>query len=156
APIRVHAIGARLSSEIHEKMYNYGQLQVEFEDGSIGWYEAGWGPMISEESYFIKDIIGPKGSISMVKEKHKKDSSNIDGHTKTDGILIHKSQLNEFGKFEFADEIVDLTNEPNHQELCDLEQAFFLKAIQENIDTTAHLKDAVLSLKVVLAAEESI
>ena len=42
-------------------MYNYGQLQVFFEDGSVGWYEAGWGPMMSETAFFVKDVIGPKG-----------------------------------------------------------------------------------------------
>jgi predicted dehydrogenase len=52
-PIRVSAIGANLSNEIAEKTYNYGQLQVAFEDGSIGWYEVGWGPMMSDNAYFI-------------------------------------------------------------------------------------------------------
>ena len=48
APLRVHAIGARLSDEVAADRYNYGQLQVTFDDGSVGWYEAGWGPMMSE------------------------------------------------------------------------------------------------------------
>ena len=60
-PIRVHAIGARLTGEISAAMYNYGQLQVMFDDGSVGWYEAGWGPMMSETAYFVKDVIGPQG-----------------------------------------------------------------------------------------------
>jgi predicted dehydrogenase len=47
-PVRVSAIGARLSDELKPGMYNYGQLQVTFDDGSVGWYEAGWGPMMSE------------------------------------------------------------------------------------------------------------
>ena len=34
-PISVSAIGARLSNEIDTEMYNYGQLQVRFEDGSV-------------------------------------------------------------------------------------------------------------------------
>ena len=65
-PVRVHAIGARLSDEIAPDMYNYGQLQVMYDDGSVGWYEAGWGPMMSEVAFFVKDIIGPKGSVSIV------------------------------------------------------------------------------------------
>jgi predicted dehydrogenase len=35
-PIRVSGIGARLSDEIAPTMYNYGHLQVTFEDGSVG------------------------------------------------------------------------------------------------------------------------
>src|SRR5690606_33989398 len=65
-PISVSAIGARLTDEIDTKMYNYGQLQVRFKDGSVGWYEAGWGPMMSETAVFIKDVIGPKGAVSII------------------------------------------------------------------------------------------
>ena len=43
-PVRVNGMGLRLSDEIAADMYNYGQFQVVFEDGSVGWYEAGWGP----------------------------------------------------------------------------------------------------------------
>ncbi|HEY9342820.1 MAG TPA: Gfo/Idh/MocA family oxidoreductase [Hanamia sp.] len=46
-PIQVNAIGARLTDEIPKHNYNYGQLQIRFEDGSVGWYEAGWGPKSS-------------------------------------------------------------------------------------------------------------
>jgi predicted dehydrogenase len=40
-PLQVNAIGARLTDDIPEGNYNYGQLQIRFEDGSVGWYEAG-------------------------------------------------------------------------------------------------------------------
>ena len=43
-------------TKIDNSMYNYGHLQVVFEDGSIGWYESGWGPMISETAFFAKDV----------------------------------------------------------------------------------------------------
>ncbi len=65
-PISVSAIGARQTDEIDPAMYNYGQLQVRFDDGSVGWYEAGWGPMMSETAFFVKDVIGPRGSVSIV------------------------------------------------------------------------------------------
>ena len=42
-PVRVRAIESKLTEEIGPDMYNYGQLQVVFDDGSVGWYEAGWG-----------------------------------------------------------------------------------------------------------------
>ncbi|MCB0632466.1 MAG: Gfo/Idh/MocA family oxidoreductase, partial [Lewinella sp.] len=37
-PIRVSAVGARLTDEVASDMYNYGCLQVTFADGSVGWY----------------------------------------------------------------------------------------------------------------------
>lgn len=42
-PLRVHAIGVRLTPEVGEQMYNYGHLHATFDDGSVGRYEAGWG-----------------------------------------------------------------------------------------------------------------
>lgn len=153
-PVKVSAIGARLSPEISETMYNYGQLQVTFEDGSIGWYESGWGPMMSETAYFVKDVIGPKGCISILEAK--KDSSNIDDHIKTNQLLLHYQERNKEGNFIKKDQILDTADEPDHQELCELEQRFLLKAIQKNLDLQDHLNDAKSSMKIVLAADESI
>jgi len=156
-PVRVQAIGARLSEEIDPKMYNYGQLQVIFEDGSVGWYEAAWGPMISETAFFVKDVMGPKGCVSIMDPgaKNDVDSSDIDSHTKTNSLLLHHSEIDAQGKLLKEDEQIDTSDEPDHQELCNREQDFFLKAIRENLDLTDHLEDAVNSLKIVLAADES-
>ncbi len=157
-PVRVQAIGARLSDEIADDMYNYGQLQVVFEDRSVGWYEAGWGPMISETAFFVKDVIGPNGSVSIVDPAGKKniDSADIDGHTKTSGLLVHHSKYDSGGKAMNPDELIDTRDEPDHQQLCDREQAFFLKAIREDTDLTEHLEDAINSLRIVLAADQSV
>jgi predicted dehydrogenase len=145
-PVRVQGIGLRLSDEIAQDMYNYGQLQVVFEDGSVGWYEAGWGPMMSETAFFVKDIIGPNGSVSIT-EAEKGASSDIDGHTKVGRILVHRPS---------GDRIVDLPDEPGHQDLCDAEQAFVLEAIAQDADLGRHMEDALRSLTICLAADQSI
>jgi predicted dehydrogenase len=156
-PVRVHAIGARLSDEIAPTMYNYGHLQVVFADGSIGWYEAGWGPMISEEAFFVKDVVGPRGAVSIVGvDKTASGSDEIDAHTRTNRLRIHHAALAPGGGFARPDELVDMTDEPGHQELCKREQAFFLSAIRGEVDLTDHLEDAVQSLRVALAADESV
>ena len=156
-PVRVQAIGARLSDDIAPDMYNYGQLQVVFEDGSVGWYEAGWGPMISETAYFVKDVIGPKGSVSIVSPAEQAAASDdVDAHTKTNALLQHHADLDERGEFRRRDILIDTRDEPDHQELCNREQRFFLRAIRDDLDLTEHLDDAVNSLRIVLAADESI
>ncbi|EBA16838.1 oxidoreductase, Gfo/Idh/MocA family protein [Roseobacter sp. SK209-2-6] len=146
APIRVSGMGLRLSQEIAADMYNYGQLQVWFADGSVGWYEAGWGPMMSETAFFVKDIVSPNGSVSIV-EADKTGSSDVDGHTSVGNILRHEPA---------GDRVITLPDEPGHQELCDLEQTYVLRAIAEDLDLSRHMQDAVLSLAVCLAADESI
>ena len=154
-PVSVSAIGARLSDEIAGDMYNYGQLQVRFEDGSVGWYEAGWGPMISETAFFIKDVIGPKGSVS-ISDVPGGASDDIEGHTKTGRLHRHYSILDAQGRFKKEDAFIPVEDEPDHDGLCLLEQEFFLKAIRDDLDLKAHLRDAISSLQIVLAADASV
>ena len=156
-PARVSAIGARLSSEINEDMVNYGQLQVTFADGSVGWYEAGWGPMSSEQAFFVKDVWGPDGCVSIVAKEASAESksSDVDSHSKTESLRRHYSKLGADGNFEKQDEMIDLTDEPDHDELCKREQEYFLKAIREDLDLTDHMNDAVNSLAIVLAADKA-
>jgi predicted dehydrogenase len=112
--IRVQAIGARLSDSIPAGMINYGQMQVIFANGSVGWFEASWGPMFNQINN-LRDITGPLGNTGFTPKTH----------------------------------------DPDHQALCELEQAFFLRAIQEDLDLSAHHQRVLTSLKVVLAAEQS-
>ena len=154
-PIRVHAIGARLTEQIGSDMYNYGQLQVIFEDGSIGWYEAGWGPMMSEVAFFVKDVIGPKGCVNIMEAEKSGQSDDIDGHTQTNRLKIHHSDLNDNNELTKTDEIISTEDEPDHQGLCDLEQDFFYNSIVNDVDLKGHQEDDVNSLRIVLAADES-
>ncbi|KUP91432.1 Gfo/Idh/MocA family protein [Tritonibacter horizontis] len=145
-PVQVNAMGLRLSDEIAPDMYNYGQFQVTFDDGSVGWYEAGWGPMMSETAFFVKDVISPKGSVSIT-EADKAGSSDVDGHTRVGGLLVHRAE---------GDQLINLPDEPGHQALCDAEQAYMLRAIRDDLDLSRHARDAVQSLAICLAADESV
>lgn len=162
-PVRVHGIGAKLWAEADKQ--NYGHLHVTFDDGSVGWYEAGWGPMMSEIAYFVKDVVGPRGAVSIVagqsgkgayEEADVSDSADIDQHTKTDALKIHYAEVDEDKNFVRKDEILNMEDEPGHQELCDREQEFFLRAIREDLDLSESMDAAVDSLRIVLAAEQSI
>ncbi len=158
-PVRVSAVGARLTEDLKPGMYNYGHLHVSFDDGSVGWYEAGWGPMMSEVAFFVKDVIGPKGCVSIVKDPNADaavGSADIDSHTKTNCIRLHHSAIDADNEFIKPDELINTEDEPDHQGLCDREQAFLLRAIRQDVDLTAHMTDAVKSLAIVLAADESV
>ncbi len=157
-PTQVSAIGARLTEEIPAGNYNYGQLQIRFEDGSVGWYEAGWGPMISETAFFVKDVIGPKGSVSIVAKDAggAGKSDSIEAHTKTESLRFHHAGLDGNDQFKEPDTWINLSDEPDHQELCNREQRYFLKAIHEDIDLTDHVQDAVNSLRIAFACDESV
>jgi predicted dehydrogenase len=153
--VEVRGMGLRLSNEIAPDMYNYGHLQVLYEDGSVGWYEAGWGPMISETAFFVKDVMSPNGAVSIVMDPNAK-SDDIDTHTKTSVIRLHTAETGPDGKFIRPDQDMTMEGEPGHQALCDLEQAFVLRAINEDLDLNRHMDDAVASLRICLAADESV
>ncbi len=155
APVEVRGMGLRLSDEIAPDMYNYGHLQVLFADGSVGWYEAGWGPMISETAFFVKDVMSPKGSVSIVMDEGAR-SDDIDTHTRTSRIRVHRAEIGPDGRFAAPDTLLSMQGEPDHQALCDREQAYLLRAIREDVDLTRHMEDAVRSLAVCLAADESV
>lgn len=161
-PVSVHAIGVRLSPQVPASTFNYGQLQVRFDDGSAGWFESGFGPMVSQCGYSIKDVFGPQGSVSLVPPPEQTEnaeageSSNFKSHTGTGGLRLHRSELNDEGAFAQRDTWIDNPEEPSQPELCRRQQEFFLTAIREEINLEQHWQDAVSSLLVGLAAEESV
>ncbi len=155
-PVRVSGIGARLSEELPEGKINYGQLQVTFEDGSVGWYEAGWGPMMSETAFFVKDVVGPKGCVTICAAKAGAEgaSADVDAHTQTQSLRLHHRDLVD-GKFTKPDQWISTEDEPDHDGLCRREQEYFLEAINHDIDLTDHLADAISSMRIVDAADKS-
>jgi predicted dehydrogenase len=131
-PTEVHAVGARLAPELPEGMYNYGQLQLRFEDGSVGWYEAGWGPMMSDEGGFIRDVVGPRGAVSL-----------------RDGVFVRRHRDRD-------DELAPAGADLSLVDLCRREQEFFERAIREGLDLRPHHEDALRALRIVMAADRSI
>ncbi|KAK4082919.1 uncharacterized protein Triagg1_1809 [Trichoderma aggressivum f. europaeum] len=144
--VQVRGMGVRLSDEIDKDQVNYGHLQITFEDGSVGWYDASWGPMISTNAFFIKDVMGPRGAVLIVMDSDA-DSSDVNAHTKTANIKV--APVNEKAT------IISMKGEPVHDELCALEQEYLLESILEDRDLYRHMNDAVQSLAVVLAADKS-
>jgi hypothetical protein len=108
--------------------------------------------MMSETAFFVKDVIGPNGSVSIVMAETSGSvrSDDINAHTKTSRILWHHADQAK------SDERIDMTEEPDHDALCELEQRFLLKAIDEDLDLSDHMADGVTSLRIVLAADRSV
>lgn len=154
-PTEVRGVGVPLAKDLANGMYNYGHFQVLFDDGSVGWYEAGWGPMMSETAFFVKDVISPNGAVSIVMSEGAA-SADINAHTQTSRIRVHHAALDGNNQPAQADDWLDMQGEPDHQGLCDREQDFVYRAITEDMDLTRHMTDAVNSLHICLAADESV
>jgi hypothetical protein len=106
----------------------------------------------------VKDVVGPKGCVSIVAKDAggAGKSDSVDAHTKTESLRWHHADIDDKNEFIKKDDWIDLTDEPDHQELCNREQAYFLKAIRENIDLTDHVEDAVNSLRIAFACDDSV
>jgi hypothetical protein len=147
-------MGVRLAKDIPEGQVNYGHLQVLFDDGSVGWYEAGWGPMMSRTACFVKDVIGARGSVSLVMGDNV-DPADIESHTQAGQLRLHALELTDRGVQGSTDALIPIHDAVDHQTLCDREQAFLADAIRSDLDLTKHHQDAIRSLEIVLAAERS-
>jgi hypothetical protein len=77
-------------------------------------------------------------------------SDDINAHTRTNQIVWHHTDITK------PDERIDMTEEPDHDALCEREQRYLLKAIDENLDLSAEMNDSVKSLRIVLAADQSV
>ena len=65
----VSGIGLRTEEDVPEDKYNYGIMTVKMSDGSIGYYEAGWGNTMPSDN--LKEFIGPKGRIKIVYQMYR-------------------------------------------------------------------------------------
>jgi hypothetical protein len=89
-------------------------------------------------------------SIVMAETASDVKSDDINAHTKTNQILWHHADMSK------PDERINMTDEPDHDALCEREQRYLLKAIDEDLDLADHMSDAVKSLRIVMAADESV
>ena len=89
-------------------------------------------------------------------EEAKTASSDVDSHTRTSALRLHHALLTPKGNFATPDEIIRMDDEPGHQELCNREQELFLDAIRHDRNMSGHVEDAINSLRIVLAADESV
>jgi hypothetical protein len=110
--------------------------------------------MMSETAFFVKDVISPTAPSrsSWMRARVLQVSMPTPRHRDC-GFTTQKPML----RVAFSsDEWLDMHDEPDHQMLCDREQDFVYRAVTEDIDLARHMDDAVTSLKICLAADESV
>ncbi len=152
-PLRVQAMGVRLAEGLEAP--NYAQVQIAYADGSLGWFEAGWGPMIDTGNPPLREAWGPEGSVRLLPPTKDSQNRPPQTHAKT-RVTVQKVPLSTQNQEMPVREIWEIPEEPTRQHLCECEQAFFLKAIRENTDLRAHQAQALATLRLALAAEESL
>ncbi|MDD3926914.1 MAG: Gfo/Idh/MocA family oxidoreductase [bacterium] len=153
--VSVYAQGACLDRSLPEGQYNYGLMQVRFADGSAGFYEAGWGPMISDNAWYVKDFFGPQGSYGMVYEL---DHNTPDNPPRVATYRLQHRALPYPGcaweETVFEERV--LGHEVGKGNSLRSEHDYFFDALENDLDLSEELQASIEALKIVLAADLSI
>ena len=140
-------------------MYNYGQLQVTFDDGSVGWYEAGLGTDDERDGVLREGRHRPEGMRVDREGPERGDRRRVRRHRQPhedEPHPLHHGATRRDATIRAPDEFSAPRTSPITRASATASRRFLLRAIHEDLDLTDHMKDAVNSLRIVLAADESV
>lgn len=134
--IEVGGISSVMDSECPEGQFNYGLMTMKLSDGSVAFYEAGWGGSIMADN--TKEFIGPKGSIRIVEKINR-----FTGQEEGDLIELYDKNTKEHKIIN-----VDCVRRPTGVQLKHL-----IKMIEENAEALPTIDDVMTSLSVAIKAD---
>lgn len=135
----ISGIGVRTEEDLSPNSYNYGMFSAKFEDGSVGYYEAGWGNTIASEN--IKEFIGPKGRIKIVYRKDR-NTHQEEG----DLVEYYSCSGNEYRILN-----IDSDRKPTWDQLQHL-----IKMIEEGVDAIPNIDQVYNAFEIALAVDKAI
>lgn len=135
----VGGISSTLDKECPDYTYNYGLMTMKLTDGSIAYYEAGWGASVPAEN--TKEFIGPKGRITIVERENRPDC-------KEEGDLIefYDKEAKEYKTIN-----VDCKRRPTGDQLEHL-----IKMIEDDVPAFPTIDDVYTSFKIAVDADRTI
>lgn len=136
----VSGIGQRLEPDVPAHTYNYGMITLNLTDGSVGYYEAGWGNTLPESS--LKEFIGPKGRIRIIYSSARPERER------------HLGNLIEFEDYRNGtrQEIhVPFEGKPTGEQLD-----YLLSMMEEGAVPNPSMEDVYRAMQIALQADEAI
>lgn len=134
--VRVQGIGARIHPDVPEGHFDWEAYQITFDDGSRGYYEAGWGYSFPAER-FLKEAVGPAGCVA-VRAAPAREGQETMAETV-------------FRPVGGAEEVLEQSPWKGFTE----EWAHFERLVREDLDPYPALQDALVSLRIVTAGNRS-
>ena len=134
----VGGICSRIDDECPEGQFNYGMMTMQLTDGSVAFYEAGWGGSVSADN--TKEFLGPKGRIRIVERMDRREHEEGD-------LIEHYDK--ETGKYNIIN--VDCTRRPTGAQLEHL-----IKMIEEDAPANPSIDDVYESFHVAVKADEAL
>lgn len=135
----VSGVGMRTDDDVPKEKNNYEIVTARLEDGSVGYYEAGWTKTISSGD--IKEFIGPLGSIRIVYQRNRASHQE-------EGDLIELYSL--------EGETYKTINVVAERKPTDLQFDCLIDMIENNAPAFPSIDDVFSSFSVALRAEQAV
>ena len=135
---RVGGICARIDDECPQGQFNYGIMTMHLSDGSIAYYEAGWGSAVAASN--VKEFIGPKGRIRIIERE------NREWHEEGDLIEFYDKKS---GRYHIIN--VDCIRRPTGAQLKHL-----IRMIEEGAAAVPSIDDVYKSFAAAAMADEAL
>lgn len=135
--LSVSGFGQRLDPDIPSGSYNYGMISLKLSDGSVGFYEAGWGHTMPTDN--LKEFVGPGGRIRITYQSHRPNP-----------------ELGNLVEVFYSDGRKDEYNIPFDAKPTDLQFAYLIRMIEEHLDPKPMLHDFYRALEITVLGDEAI
>lgn len=135
----VSGIGLRTEADVPINRYNYGLMTAKLSDGSVAYYEAGWGNTMAADN--LKEFVGPKGRIRITYQMSRRENQE-------EGDLIEYYTYPE-GRYETIN--VFCKRKPTGDQLATL-----IDMIENNAPANPLIEDVCESFKWAVKADEII
>ena len=136
---KVNGFGSAIDNDLPEGVYNYGLINVQLQNGCMGYYEAGWSKNIASSN--LKEFIGLKGRISIILNANRyKDVEE------GDLIELYLNKNNEYKTINIKSEYKNMWGQM--QKLIEM--------IEENVPAVPTIDEVFSAFRVVMCADGEI
>lgn len=137
--VSIQAVGARTEEDLAENEYNYGLMSLRLSDGSVGYYEAGWGNTMSSDN--LKEFSGPRGRIRIIYQE-------LRDRNHEEGDLIEY--------YRYPEKQYEMINIRADRKPADLQFDYLIRMIETGCEANPDIGDVEAALKVCLEADRKI
>ncbi len=131
---------------------NYGYLNVEFSDGSVGSFDSAWGPMVGAKPSSVITATGPIGSVSIVSVSSTAAGNGGSG----EALVFEPAMTNEDAERECEVLRTEMNTDGERDDAYELQQQYLYDCIVEDTCMEEHFNDVLKSMAIVAAADESV
>jgi len=136
---KISGIGIRTEEDLPEGKNNYEMVTVKLDDGSVGFYEAGWTKTISSNN--MKEFVGPLGSIRLIFAKDR---------------VSHQEEGDLIEYYRLADKTYHIINVQGERKPTDVQFHCLIRMIEEGLPDRPTIDEVYSSFEAAIKAENLI